>query len=244
MRRLVRCLELFGFPGLAILGALVTLSSPARATEVMIREAQTELLKHVKLVESPGLFVQILDEVPSSGLLGELGNTFVKENNLHLDYLSKVGIALVDTAHPETFKPEAARERFERAKEQSVFLDLATELFASYLKSKGQDLSGWMPKAGPSLPWGDVKAVAVRFFMPVRIQDDGRIGTRICVTGEGMADYASRDFQLEGFLFNLKRACGAIWALFYGDAALDKILRDAYLRRKSYLPFVIAEGTS
>lgn len=39
----------------------------------------------------------------------------------------------------------------------------------------------------------------------------------------------------------LKRAVGALWALFYNDHALERIIKEACLQRKNYLPFLIAD---
>jgi hypothetical protein len=108
----------------------------------------------------------------------------------------------IDKTNPAANQPDAVRERFERAKESDAFLDLVTDLFTSYLRSKGHGISGWPEKPKESMPWSDLKTVAVRFFMSVHIDDTGRIATRICVTREGMVDYPLRNYQLEGFVFN------------------------------------------
>jgi hypothetical protein len=189
-------------PIIVLGGFLAAFPFPSLALDIPVRDAQVELLKHFNLVVTPGFYVQVVDEVPSQSQLGELGNTFVKENNLHLDYLSKVALGLFDRTNPAANQPDAVRERFERAKESGAFLDLVTDLFTSYLKSKGHGVSGWPEKPKESLPWSDLKTMAVRFFMPVRILDTGGIATRICVTGEGMIDYPLRNYQLEGFVFN------------------------------------------
>ncbi len=262
-----------------VLGSFLTVFPLLSSTsDIPVKDVQTELLKHFNLVLSPGPYLQVVDKVPSQNPLGELGNSFVRENNLHLDYLSKVALGFFDHTNPEAIQPEAVRERFESAKKSGPFIDLATDLFASYLKAKGYSVLGWPEKPKESVPWTDMKAVAVRFFMPVGIRSSGGIETSICVSGEGMIDYPVRDYQLEGFLFNaifsdvkknqdsillarlgahaklgkalrlstdkdiaLNRACGALWALFYIDEPLDKVLREAYQSQKNWLPFTLID---
>ena len=110
----------------------------------------------------------------------------------------------------------------------------------------------------------------------MKVTEDGKIGTRICVTGEGFRDYSDRNINFEAFVFDaifnelkkkeksfllprigeysklamtfklstdeqdlLKRAQGFMWAMFYKDKDLEKMIIECYRNKAEYLPFEI-----
>lgn len=81
-------------------------------------------------------------------------------------------------------------------------MDKILYLFELYLISKGCDIAEFVEKSREEISIHDLKATGVRFFFPVKVTDEGKIGTRICVSGEGFRDYEKRDIYLEAFSFH------------------------------------------
>ncbi len=70
-----------------------------------------------------------------------------------------------------------------------------------YLLAKGQKISGLVEKPKEKFSLHDLKATAIRFIFPSKVTKEGKIGTRICVTGEGFLDYSERNIDFEAFTF-------------------------------------------
>lgn len=157
----------------AILSVLLSNGLYAVQAEITVEEVKAEIEKHLEQ-PAQGL-VKITQKIESDTSLAELGNTFFEDNFLHVDYLTK---------HDENYMESIAR------------------LFGLYLLAKDQEISDFTDIPKKSFTLHDLKATAVRFFFPVKVTEDGKIGTRICVTGEGFRDYSDRNIDFEAFTFD------------------------------------------
>jgi len=214
-------------------------------TEWKIEDVKTEIAKHLEKSERG--FVKIMPVIESDTPLAKLGNGFFEDNILHIDYLTK---------------------------HDTNYMESVVRFFCLYLVAKNHKTSGFDDQPKKSYSLHDLKATAVRFFFPMKVTEDGKIGTRICVTGEGFRDYPERNLDFEAFIFNaifselkkkeksfllpriqeynklavalglstdekvlLTRAQGFMWAMFYMDKDLEKLILDSYQKKAKYLPF-------
>jgi hypothetical protein len=141
--------------------------------EFGIEEIKAELAKHLEKPESG--FIKIKTEIESNTALSELGNAFFRENYLYVDYLTK---------HDESY------------------LESISQVFGLYLISKGESVSGFSDITQTKFSLHDLKSTAVRFMFPTKVTKEGKIGVRICVTGEGFRDYSERNIDFEAFTFD------------------------------------------
>jgi len=146
--------------------------NPLFSSEFKREGIRAEIKKHFEHPEGGILFST---EIESDSPLTALGNGFFKENKLYINYMTKQ-----DQEH----------------------MDKILYLFELYLISKDQEISGFVEKPKEEISVHDLMATGVRFFFPTKVTEDGRIGTRICVTGEGFQDYEKRDIYLEAFAFH------------------------------------------
>lgn len=151
---------------------LIFFMNPLFSTELKIEDIKAEIEKHF---EQPKGGIKFAAEIESSSSLATLGNDFFKKNKLYIDYISK---------------------------QSKEYMEKILYLFELYLLSKGNDISGFVEKPRDEFSIHDLKATGVRFFFPVKVTEEGKIGTRICVSGEGFQDYEKRNIYLEAFSFH------------------------------------------
>lgn len=147
-------------------------TNPLFCSEFKIEDIKAEIAKHF---EQPQGGIKVKRQIESNSQLATLGNDFFKENFLYIDYISK---------------------------QSMKFMEQILYTFEMYLISKGNEISNFDEKSKEEISIHDLKATGVRFFFPVEVTEDGRIGTRICVTGEGFQDYEKRNIALEAFTFD------------------------------------------
>lgn len=146
--------------------------NPLFSSEFKVEEIKAEIEKHF---EQPKGGIKFSTEIESDSSLTTLGNDFFKENKLYIDYISK---------------------------QSEEYMDKILYLFELYLISKDSEISGFVEKPKQEISIHDLKATGVRFFFPTTVTEEGKIGTRICVTGEGFRDYEKREIYLEAFSFH------------------------------------------
>lgn len=146
--------------------------NPLFSSEFKVEEIKAEIEKHF---EQPKGGIKFSTEIESDSSLTTLGNDFFKENKLYIDYISK---------------------------QSEEYMDKILYLFELYLISKDSEISGFVEKPKQEISIHDLKATGVRFFFPTKVTEEGKIGTRICVTGEGFRDYEKREIYLEAFSFH------------------------------------------
>jgi len=151
---------------------LIFFMNPLFSSEFKVEDIKAEVEKHFKQPEGAFKFTA---EIESNSSLATLGNNFFKENKLYIDYISK---------------------------QSKEYMDKILYLFELYLLSKGNEISGFVEKPREEISIHDLKATGVRFFFPVKVTEEGKIGTRICVSGEGFQDYEKRNIYLEAFSFH------------------------------------------
>ncbi len=152
--------------------SLIFLISPLLSSEFTKEDIKTEIDKHFE--QSKG-GIKFATEIEPNSSLTTLGNDFFKENKLYIDYISR---------------------------QSEEYMDKILYLFELYLISKDCEISGFVEKPKQEISIHDLKATGVRFFYPTKVTEDGKIGTRICVTGEGFRDYEKREIYLEAFSFH------------------------------------------
>lgn len=232
---------------LAMLLLFLSAGAYSTQTEITVEDMKAEIGKHLERTAQG--FVKITQKIESDASLAELGNAFFEDNFLHIDYLTK---------HDENY------------------MESVVHLFGLYLLAKDQKISDFSDRSKKSFSLHDLKATAVRFFFPMKVTEDGKIGTRICVTGEGFRDYSGRNINFEALTFDaifsdlkkkedsfllsriqeynklavalelstdeqvlLTRAQGFMWAMFYRDKDLEKMIIDCYRKKAEYLPFEV-----
>ena len=151
---------------------LIFLITPLFSTEFKIEEIKAEINKHF---EQPKGGIKFTAEIESGSSLATQCNDFFKENELCIDYISK---------------------------QSQEYTDKILYLFELYLISRDNEISGFVEKPREEISVHDLKATGVRFFFPTKVTEEGKIGTRICVSGEGFQDYEKRDIYLEAFSFH------------------------------------------
>lgn len=151
---------------------LIFMINPLFSSEFKVEEIKAEIEKHF---EQPKGGIKFSTEIESDSSLTTLGNDFFKENKLFIDYISK---------------------------QSEEYMDKILYLFELYLISKDSEISGFVEKPKQEISIHDLKATGVRFFFPTKVTEEGKIGTRICVTGEGFRDYEKREIYLEAFSFH------------------------------------------
>lgn len=151
---------------------LIFMLNPLFSSEFKVEEIKAEIEKHF---EQPKGGIKFSTEIKSDSSLTTLGNDFFKENKLYIDYISK---------------------------QSEEYMDKILYLFELYLISKDSEISGFVENPKQEISIHDLKATGVRFFFPTKVTEEGKIGTRICVTGEGFRDYEKREIYLEAFSFH------------------------------------------
>jgi len=157
---------------LALLPFLISSRAYICQKEIKVEDVKAEIALHLDKPEQG--FVKIIPKIESDTPLSRLGNDFFEDNFLYVDYLTK---------HDENYT-------------ESI-----TQVFGTYLLAKGQKISGLVEKLKERFSLCDLKATAIRFIFPSKVTKKGKIGTRICVTGEGFLDYSERNINLEAFTF-------------------------------------------
>lgn len=157
---------------LSLLFFLIYSKSYLFSSEIKVEDIRAEIDKHF---EQPGGGIKFTEEIESKTPLSKLGNDFFKENFFYIDYISK---------------------------QSEEYMDSITEFFGLYLIAKGQIISNFTEKPKKRFSVHELKATAVRFMFPVKVTKEGKIGTRICVTGEGFRDYSERNIDFEAFTFD------------------------------------------
>jgi ribose 5-phosphate isomerase RpiB len=158
---------------LALLSTFLGSMGIAIQADFEIEEVKAEIAKHLEKPERG--FIKITNEIESDTALSKLGNEFFNENFLYIDYLTK---------HDESY------------------LESITQVFGLYLISKGEKTTGFSDNTQKDFSLHDLKATAVRFMFPTKVTKEGKIGVRICVTGEGFRDYSERNINFEAFTFD------------------------------------------
>ena len=151
---------------------LIFVINPLFSSEVKIEDIKAEIEKHF---EQPKGAFKFLTEIESSSSLTTMGNDFFKENKLYIHYISK---------------------------QSKEYMKKILYLFELYLISKDCEITEFVEEPKQEISIHDLKATGVRFFFPTKVTEEGKIGTRICVTGEGFRDYEKREIYLEAFSFH------------------------------------------
>jgi len=142
------------------------------SSEIKVEDIRAEIAKHF---EQPKGGIKFTTKIISNTPVSKLGNDFFKENFLYIDYISR---------------------------QCEEYMDSITEFFGLYLIAKGQKISDFTEKPKMRFSVHELKATAVRFMYPAIVTKEGKIGTRICVTGEGFRDYSKRNIDFEAFTFD------------------------------------------
>jgi len=135
-------------------------------------DVMTEVEKHFN---QGRVGVNFKSEIAADTPFSKMGNDFFNENFLYIDYLTK-------------HSPE--------------YMDSIAGLFTLYLIAHDQNVQGYIEKPKRRYTLHELKATAVRFILPIKVSPDGKIGTQICVSGEGFKDYPDRDINFEAFIFD------------------------------------------
>jgi len=147
--------------------------------------------------------LKIIKDIKSDAVLPSLCDAFLTENYFYVDYLAKDHFfSFLENKDQNIKGPDRViahyKKYLEKNKKQLIPI---ISLFASYLTAKGHVIAAMedLPKEKISL--ADLKAVAVRNILPMKLSDDGSVIYKLCVAGEGFVDYEKRKAQLEAFTF-------------------------------------------
>jgi PAS domain-containing protein len=130
---------------------------------------------------------------------------FERDNGFFLTYLMGNAISF-DRA--ELFEAEVPIEERKRSfygalRSDQRFSEALLTAFGRYLSSRGGVLVGWDHDGGvQSVTEGDLQRLAVRFFYPDAVTEDGRLAGHICVGINGLEDFDwDRDVLVEAFVY-------------------------------------------
>ena len=100
-------------------------------------------------------------------------------------------------------RPAALAEHYYRALvEDDNFNASLLTLVARYLSSRGLELVGHSNAARETITADQLTRIAVRFFFPTAITEEGRIKASICAGLTGLKDFeGERDLMLEAFCY-------------------------------------------
>ena len=100
-------------------------------------------------------------------------------------------------------RPAALAEHYDRALvEDDDFNASLLTLVGRYLGSRGMELVGHSNAAKETITADQLTGIAVRFFFPTAITEEGRIKASICAGLHGLRDFeGERDLMLEAFCY-------------------------------------------
>jgi hypothetical protein len=195
---------------LAVCVAFTFLKSPAiYGIDFDRKELEKEIMNRLVLKQSTHqnrnfFYIEILKEIKSAKEISDLGNQFIEDNYLYINYLSKyLNPSFLKNRDQSIEDPDSVKNKFnEYLIENKKILNPIFELFSLFLKSKGHGLTGFVgePKK-KEFTFDQMKAIAVRNILPYKMTKKGRPGIKICVAGEGYKDFPDRNKHLEAFSF-------------------------------------------
>lgn len=193
--------------GLVLWAFLIFLKFPLYA--VQIEDVEKEILSRISLNHTvyqgkSGYSMKIIDKTESDDVLSQLCDSFLSENYLYVDYMVKELMVTYLRNKDQSIKdPDEVLAQYKlfinKNKEQ---LDPIISMFASYLKWKGQEVTGIEESPKQKITLSELKAIAVRNILPLKFNEEGRLMYKVCVAGEGFEDYTARNANLEAFTFD------------------------------------------
>lgn len=162
------------------------------------------VLKHTTHQDRNLYYIGILKEIKSGKEISDVGNQFIEDNYLYLDYFTKdLNSSFLKNRDQSNEEPDAVKQEFnEYVNRNKESLKPFVELFGLFLNSKGHGLTGFAVKPiKKEFTLAQMKAIAVRNIFPNRMTRSGRPAVKICVAGEGYKDYPDRNKHLEAFSF-------------------------------------------
>ena len=160
-------------------------------------------LYHEVYPEFDGYSVKIVRDIKTDAVLPSLCNAFLTENHFYVDYLVKdLVLSFLKNRDRSITEPDRVIDQYKKYLEQNKEqLIPVISLFASYLQGKGHVIKALEKHPKEKISISVLKAVAVRHILPKKLSDDGSVTYKLCVAGEGFADYKKRNAQLEAFTF-------------------------------------------
>lgn len=195
---------------LAVWAAITFLDSPViLGIDLHRKELEKEIMNRLVLKHSTHqnrnlYYIDIIKEIKSGKEISDLGNQFIEDNYLYLDYFTKdLNSSFFKNRDKSNEEPDELKQEFnEYLQKNKKSLKPFIVLFRLFLKSKGHGLTGFAgePKK-KEFTFVQLKAIAVRNIFPNKMTRSGRPVVKICVAGEGHNDYPDRDKHLEAFSF-------------------------------------------
>lgn len=161
-------------------------------------------MNHTVYEGGSGFSMKIIDKTDSQAVLSRLCDSFLSENFLLIDYMLKdLMVTYLKTRDQSIKEPDEIIARYTIfINENKEKLDPVISMFASYLRWKGQEITGIEASSKQEITLSEFKAMAVRNILPLKYSDKGQIMYKICVAGEGFIDYDARNAVLEAFTFD------------------------------------------
>jgi hypothetical protein len=130
---------------------------------------------------------------------------FEGDNGFFLTYLMGNAISFDRAEIFEADAPIEERKRsfYEALRSDQRFGEGLFTAFGRYLSSQGGLLEGWDPTDGVrSVTEHELQRLAVRFFYPDAVTEDGKLAGHICVGINGLEDFDwDRDVLVEAFVY-------------------------------------------
>jgi len=130
---------------------------------------------------------------------------FEKDNEFFLTYLIGNAVSFNKSEILEAEAPIEKRKQsfYEALRSDESFNEALFTSFGRYLASQGNLLVGWNQAEGVrSVTESDLQRLAVRFFFPDAVTDEGRLSGHICVGINGLEDIeGDRDVLVEAFVY-------------------------------------------
>lgn len=161
-------------------------------------------LNHMTYQGKSAYSMKIIDKTESKDILAQLCDSFLSENFLYVDYMVKeLMVAYLQNRDKSINDPDKIIAHYKMfIKENKEKLNPIIFMFASYLKWKGQEVTGMEENPKQKVTLSELKALAVRNILPLKFNEKGQLMYKICVAGEGFEDYDHRNAALEAFTFD------------------------------------------
>lgn len=183
--------------------------SAALATQILgnsypvelLKESYSEIFETRVLEHQERKFVsRRIAVLPSDHPLSD----FVKENHWFIHYLQMNGTE-IDPRSLSALKDEPqklAAYYHSSLREDAEFNSLLVPVARRFLAQKGIDLFGYAAPPRERITFKELINVAVRFFYPHAVTEDGKLRGHICVGINGLRDFeGERNLHVEAFCY-------------------------------------------
>jgi len=172
-------------------------------------ELEAEILNRLILESNmyqgkPAYHMDIKKEIKDGEEISGLGNQFLKNNSLHVDYYVKdIMAAYLTNRDRSVQEPELVKLGYKTyLKKNKKQLDPVIDFFGLFVKSKGHNVNDLVLPKKKTYTLIQLKSFAVKNIYPDSMFKGGKTGVKICIAGDGFKDCPEPNKELEAFSFS------------------------------------------